>query len=340
MALEKHNHWMRQALREARRGLGLTSPNPPVGAALVSANGECLAKGWHRGAGQPHAEIEALRKAGRVPAGATLYISLEPCTTHGRTPPCTDAILAAGIHRVVWAMDDPNPRHAGRAAEVLRRAGVKVERGICQDEAEELLRPWVKFMTTGLPYVVAKAGLSLDGRITRPPGESQWLTSEKARADAMKLRTVADAILIGGETARQDNPRLTLRGVRTPAGKPQPWRVILTRSGNLPSELQLFTDAHLDRTLVLTGLSFAEAARDLAARGVVSLLVEGGGRTLAEAFGSGMVDEFHAYVAPMISGLGRPVVDPAAFGSAVSIPLTLTHISRLGSDVKLSYRKA
>ena len=210
--MEIDHTFMAIALREAKKGVGLTSPNPPVGAVIVSPAGTILGKGWHHGAGQPHAEREAIAAAGGPAActGTTLYVTLEPCSTHGRTPPCVDAVIEAGFARVVWAMDDPNPAHAGRAASFLTERGLQVTRGVLEEEARRLLAPWQKFITTGRPWVIAKAGLSLDGKLTRPRGEGQWITNELARTDAQRLRRQADAILIGAETQHSPCVRLAL----------------------------------------------------------------------------------------------------------------------------------
>lgn len=182
--MEIDHFFMAIALREAKKGVGLTSPNPPVGAVIVSPAGTVLGKGWHHGAGQPHAEREAITAAGgpSACAGATLYITLEPCSTHGRTPPCVDAVIEARFARVVWATDDPNPAHAGRAANHLTERGLQVTRGVLEEEARQLLAPWRKFITTGRPWVIAKAGLSLDGKLTRPGAKASGSpTSSPAR---------------------------------------------------------------------------------------------------------------------------------------------------------------
>ena len=327
-------HWMLLALDEARRGTGLTSPNPCVGAVLVK-DGALLAGGWHRKAGGPHAEVEALRD--KDARGATLYVTLEPCSTHGRTPPCVEAIIAAGVARVVWGAEDPNPQHAGRARELLTAAGIAVTSGVLEETCRELIAPFAKLITTGLPYVIAKAGMSLDGRITRPAGEGQWITGAAARADAMKLRAQCDAIIVGAETVRRDDPALTLRGPDIPAGKEQPWRVVLTRSGNLPADAQIFTDAHRERTLVLRDLPLVDVLKSLAARGVMHVLIEGGGNVLAQAFSARLVDEIVCYTAPLISGSGRPVLDSAAFEGG-SVALRIVSAGMVGCDVRLRAR--
>jgi diaminohydroxyphosphoribosylaminopyrimidine deaminase/5-amino-6-(5-phosphoribosylamino)uracil reductase len=323
---------MRLALAEGRRGEGLTSPNPCVGAVLVR-NEVLISAGWHRQAGGPHAEVDALRDADA--RGATLYVTLEPCSTHGRTPPCVQAIIAAGVARVVWGADDPNPNHAGAARKILTDAGIEVATGVLEEECRELIAPFAKLITTGLPWVIAKAGMSLDGRITRPAGESRWLTGEAARADAMKLRVRCDAIIVGAETVRRDDPSLTLRGTEIPPGKKQPWRVVLTRSGDVPAAARVFTDEHRERTLVMQGLTLGEALRDLAVRGVMGVLIEGGGQVLATAFSERLVDEVVFYTAPLISGSGRPVVDSNAFAGG-SVGLRFVSADKIGADVRIT----
>ncbi|SKA96181.1 diaminohydroxyphosphoribosylaminopyrimidine deaminase [Prosthecobacter debontii] len=328
---ETDSHWMSLALEQARQGVGFTSPNPAVGAVIVSG-GEMIGQGYHRKAGQPHAEIEALRDAQkRAPdqiAGATIYVTLEPCSTQGRTGACTVAIQSAGIQRVVWGADDPNPAHAGRAQELLEAVGVTVTRGVLREACEDLLRPFAKWITTGLPYVIAKAGQSLDGRITRPAGEGQWITSEAARAHSQGLRARVDAILIGAETLRRDNPRLTLRNGSL---KEQPWRVVLTRGGDLPAESRLFTDEHQMRTLVLRDLSFKDALKALAAQGITSVLVEGGANVLGQAFREHCVDEVCWYIAPRLCGAGLPVLAGPEW--AQSVALDKVSILPIGDNV-------
>jgi diaminohydroxyphosphoribosylaminopyrimidine deaminase/5-amino-6-(5-phosphoribosylamino)uracil reductase len=212
--------FMRAALREARRGLGQTSPNPAVGAVIVRA-GRIVARGHHRRAGLPHAEIEALQvlRQPQLARRATLYVTLEPCSTHGRTPPCVEAIVRHSFARVVIGAIDPNPAHAGRGVELLRAAGIDVVTGVLESECRELNVAFNKWIVTGLPFVIAKAALSLDGRLTRPPGEGQWLSNAASRADAHRLRASVDAILIGAGTLRADNPRLTVRGVPARANR-------------------------------------------------------------------------------------------------------------------------
>jgi diaminohydroxyphosphoribosylaminopyrimidine deaminase/5-amino-6-(5-phosphoribosylamino)uracil reductase len=328
---------MNMAIQEARRGIGLTSPNPPVGAVIVR-DGELIGTGHHRRAGGPHAEIEALKQAReKFPTrlkGATIYITLEPCSTQGRTPPCTAALIEAGLVRVVYGTGDPNPAHQGRADTLLKPEGIRVVSGVLEKECADLIRPFKKWISTGLPYIIAKAGQSLDGRITRPPGEPQWITNEAARAHGRRLRQRVDAILVGAETIRRDNPLLTLRDGSGQSGKPQPWRVILSRSGELPQDAHVFTDEFKERTLVLPSMEFADAMKELAKREITSVLIEGGGIILGQAFRGGFVDEAHWYLAPRFCGGGRPSLAGLAFEH--SIEMTHVQILPLGDNVLVS----
>lgn len=331
---EADEHFMREALRLARRGVGRTSPNPAVGCVIVR-RGRVIGRGWHRAAGRPHAEIEALRSLPRpaLARGATAYVTLEPCSTHGRTPPCTEALIAAGITRVVIGAVDPNPDHCGRAVRQLRRAGVDVRSGVLAGACAALNPAFNKWITTGLPLVIAKAGMSLDGRLTRPETEGRWITSAASRADAMRLRARVDAILVGSGTVRSDNPQLTLRGR---LASRQPWRVIWSPRGTVPQHCTLRTDEHRERTLIMRQKSLRTVLRALGRRGVTSVLIEGGGHTLGAAFDGGLVDRVVFYVAPLLTG-GRV---PAVAGTGVVDPphaARLTHVRyiRIGDDVRL-----
>jgi diaminohydroxyphosphoribosylaminopyrimidine deaminase/5-amino-6-(5-phosphoribosylamino)uracil reductase len=323
--------FMRQALEEAKKGVGFTYPNPSVGAVIVRKN-RVIARGWHRKAGGPHAEIEAISKTTRT-AGATIYVTLEPCSTHGRTPPCTEAILKAGFSRVVYGATDPNPRHVGQGRKILEAGGISVTEGVLAAECSALNAGWNKWISTGKPYVIAKAGMSLDGRINSPP-EQRWLTGPASRRDAMKLRARVQAILVGGETVRADDPQLTIRGV---PHREQPLRVVWTKSGNLPGKAKLFTDEFKDRTLVYQNRSLRSVLADLGRRGVASVLIEGGARVLGEAFDRELVDEVCFYLAPMLIGGPVPVVGGRGAGSnAEAIRLANPVYSRIGQDVKLA----
>jgi len=324
-SVEFDEQMMRRALALARRALGQTSPNPMVGA-IVAKNRRLIAEGYHHRAGTPHAEVHALRAAGERARGADLYVTLEPCSTHGRTPPCTDAIIAAGIRRVVVATTDPNPRHAGRGLDLLQAAGIQVEVGLRAEEAARLNEGFNKWIRTGLPFVIAKAAMSLDGKIATAVGKSRWITGEAARALVQELRRGVDAIMVGWRTVVLDNPRLTvrLRGVTH-----QPWRVVVDARGDSGLEAAVYADEHRTRTMVLTGTrSPAAWRRQLAGRGVTvvecaldgeridlndalrrlggqpvtSVLVEGGGRLLGALMDRRLVDKLVFFYAPKIIG--------------------------------------
>lgn len=316
---------MARALTLARRGTGQTSPNPVVGAVLVRC-GRIIGEGWHRRAGGAHAEILALRGATESPRGATLYVTLEPCCTWGRTPPCTAAIRAAGLRRVVVAARDPNPRHRGRGLRLLRAAGVRVDVGLLADQATRLNEPFHQWITTGRPLVTVKAALSLDGKIATYSGESQWITSVAARREAHRWRATVDAIMVAAGTVVRDNPRLTLRhGVH---GR-QPWRVVVDARGRSPRSARLFTDRWRARTLVVTtslaparwrralmrqGVTVVAVKRDgahadlpaalreLGKRELTSVLVEGGGDLIGALFDERMVDQVMFVYAPLVIG--------------------------------------
>jgi len=322
--------FMRLALTQARKGLGKTHPNPAVGAVIVKGK-RVVASGWHRGAGRPHAEIEAIRAYKKSTAGATIYITLEPCSTHGRTPPCTEAIVAGKFARVVYGATDPNPKHAGRARRILQKAGLEVTEGVLGTECTHLNADWNKWIVTGHPYVIAKAGLTLDGRISSHP-ESRWITNERSRRDAMKLRSRVGAILVGAGTVREDDPHLTIRGI---TGATQPWRVVVCRSGQLPARAKLFTDEHKDKTLVFASLK--TALRQLGKLGVVCVLIEGGGQILGEAFDRSLVDEVCFYLAPLMAGGPTPAVAGLGVGrNEDAIRLASVHYRRFGNDVRMS----
>jgi diaminohydroxyphosphoribosylaminopyrimidine deaminase / 5-amino-6-(5-phosphoribosylamino)uracil reductase len=326
---------MSEALDLAKRGVGLTSPNPPVGAIVVSAEGNMIGSGYHRKAGAPHAEIVAIEDAmqlnSKLLRGSTIYVTLEPCSTHGRTPPCTERIKDAGIRRVVFGAADPNPKHTNQSYTILGASGIQVTGGVLEEECQNMIKPFAKWIMTGVPWVIAKVGQSLDGRITRPAGEPSWITSDSARSHGRRLRLRADAILIGAETLRTDNPHLTLRDADIGTGKEQPWRVVLTRSGRLPADAHLFTDEFKDRTIVLQNLSFPEVLRELGSRDIVTVLVEGGGNVMGQAFQSQEVDEVFWYIAPRICCSGRPSI--VGLPLPYSIPLEHAKVLPIADNV-------
>lgn len=325
---------MQAALGEARKALGQTSPNPAVGAVLVS-KGRIISRGHHQGAGKAHAEVECINRLKKsVPPDAILYVTLEPCSTIGRTGPCTEAIVRAGIRRIVIGAIDPNPEHNGEGIGKLRGAGLNVVSGVLEEECSSLNEGFNKWITTGLPFVIAKCGMTLDGRLTLRPRAGRWVTSAAARRDAQNLRRAVDAIVIGGATARKDNPRLTIR----PASKHrQPWRVVLSKSGRLPRRSNLLLDRFKDRTLVYRNKPFESVLRDLGRKGVLSVLVEGGGEILGQILDRGLIDKVQLYVGPIFAG--GPVVAFAGTGAEstqTALKLEKISYSRIGQDVRVT----
>lgn len=322
--------FMRAALAAARMGLGQTSPNPAVGAVLV-INGKMVAKGHHQRAGLPHAEIECLGNfKSPIPKHSTLYVTLEPCSTTGRTGPCTREIVQAGVRRIVIGATDPNPRHAGRGIELLKEAGLDVDAGVLEKECSALNEAFNKWIRTRRPFVLAKCGMTLDGRLSAPPGEAQWITSSASRSHARKLRAEVDAILIGAETLRTDDPRLT---VRAPRAK-QPWRIVLSRSGQLPRHARLLTDRFAARTIVYGEQDLDAVLRELGAKEITSVLLEGGGEILGQALDQRLVDKVQLYLGPVFTG--GPVVAFPGIGAASTeqaVRLEQIRYERIGEDV-------
>ena len=323
--------FMRAALKEARKGLGQTSPNPAVGAVLVLRN-RIVARGHHRQAGGPHAEVECLRNFGRpISEAAKLYVTLEPCSTTGRTSPCTNEIIKGGIQNVIIGAVDVNPRHSGRGISQLRNAGIKVRAGVLADECTNLNEAFNKWILTRRPFVIAKCGMSLDGRLTRPPGEPRWITDSAARRHAHQLRTRVDAILIGAQTLRVDNPRLTVRGMHHAR---QPWRVVLTRSGNLPPRARLFSDRLSARTLIYKRKSLAGVLEDIGKKNVTSVLIEGGGEVLGQALDARLIDKVQLYLGPILTG--GPVIAFSGRGAEATmeaIRLDRVSYQRIGQNI-------
>ncbi len=322
---------MAVALDAARKGFGRTSPNPAVGAVLVSG-GKIIAKGSHERAGGAHAEIACLRNFARpMPKNATLYVTLEPCSTAGRTGACTAAIIHAGVRRVIIGAADPNPRHAGNGIQILRKAGIDVQTGILADQCAALNEAYNKWIKTNRPFVIAKCGMSLDGRLTRPAGENRWMTSAASRRHARLLRSEVDAILVGAETVRTDNPRLTARDSRAVK---QPWRVVLSRSGRLPRTAHLFTDRFAERTKVYRDGSLENILRDLGQKEVTSVLLEGGGEILSQALDQRLVDKVQIYVAGLLTG--GPVIAFPGIGASSALGaarLSKVRYEKIGRDV-------
>jgi diaminohydroxyphosphoribosylaminopyrimidine deaminase/5-amino-6-(5-phosphoribosylamino)uracil reductase len=357
--------FMRRALELARRGEGRTSPNPMVGAVLV-ADGAIIGEGWHRAAGTPHAEVHALRAAGARAMGSTLYVTLEPCAHHGRTPPCADAVAAAGIDRVVVAMPDPDSRVGGRGIERLRACGIAVDAGVLEEEARRLNEAYVLHRTLGRPFVTCKSAVTLDGRTAAADGTSQWITGAEARRDVHRLRSRSDAIAVGIGTVLADDPSLTVRGVPSRLAGPPPLRVVVDTGGRTPLRAQVLSDEA--PTLVVVsedadpdtverlrwaGADVLSVPSDggkivvpvmlaaLGSRGIVSLLLEGGPRLAGGFVSAGCVDRFVFYVAPKL--LGGPETSGAIEGWAApsigaAASLEIESVRRLGDDLRIIAR--
>jgi diaminohydroxyphosphoribosylaminopyrimidine deaminase/5-amino-6-(5-phosphoribosylamino)uracil reductase len=371
--LDTDGRMMRLALRLAKRGYGTTSPNPMVGAVLVK-RGKVIGRGWHHRAGEPHAEIEALRDAearGANPAGATVYVTLEPCCTQGRTPPCTDAIIAAGISRVVAGATDPNPRHHGKAFRLLRRKGIEVAHGLFAEEAGRLNGAFNHWITHRTPLVTVKAAMTLDGKIATASGESKWITGPRARAYAMELREGADAILAGINTVLADDPRLTVRGPRgsRPGACAPKRRIILDTLGRTPLTARVVADEFRGLTTIVVGrgapkhrmaalerrvrvlvapgrngkLDLGWLLRKLGGEEVTSLFVEGGGEVIASFLLGGMAQRVAFFYAPKVLG-GRDARKAVA-GEGIERPAEMVKLRdpewrRLGPDLLLTARVA
>jgi diaminohydroxyphosphoribosylaminopyrimidine deaminase/5-amino-6-(5-phosphoribosylamino)uracil reductase len=320
--------WMTRALEEGKKGH--PSPNPHVGSVVV-LNGEIVGAAHHERAGEDHAEVAAMKLAGDKAKGATLYVTLEPCNHHGRTPPCTEAILSAKIARVVTGVRDPNPHVDGGGLEKLRERGVEVTTGVCEEQAKKLIAPWTKFVTQSLPYLSLKLAISLDGRIATRTGASKWLTGSDARARVHALRSMHDAVAIGIGTAIMDDPRLTVRD----APGPSPMRIVFDTKLRLPAKSRLVETAREVPTLVICNadapvsneedlvahgvevlrapssaegrIDVTDALHLLAARGIVTMMVEGGAELAGSLLAARLADELHAFIAPTLLGpRGRP----------------------------------
>jgi diaminohydroxyphosphoribosylaminopyrimidine deaminase/5-amino-6-(5-phosphoribosylamino)uracil reductase len=366
--------FMRLALQLARRGYGTTSPNPMVGAVLVKA-GEIIGRGWHRRAGLPHAEIEALtnaQKNGHNPKGATIYVTLEPCCTHGRTPPCTGALIAAGIKRVVIGATDPNPKHAGKGFKILKRAGIEVVHGVLAGECTRLNESFNHWIVHRTPFVTVKAAMTLDGKIATAGGESKWITGEKARAYGQKLRHGSDAILVGVNTVLADDPSLTARGLN---GNARLRRIVLDSLARTPLNAKVVTDQHAALTTIvvsreapkkrITGLAkcvnviFAPVTKSsspvtrhpslnlrwllkqLGSQNVTRLLVEGGGEVNASFLLDGLAQRVAFFYAPKILGgrdARRGVAGDGAKSLSEVVQLDDLEWRRLGEDLLLTAR--
>jgi len=352
--------FMRRALRLAARGKGTTSPNPRVGAVVVK-RGVTVGEGWHKRCGEPHAEVVALLAAGRAAAASTLYVTLEPCSTYGQTPPCTEQIISAGVKRVVVGATDLSPKHRGRGFRILRSKGVEVTRGVLQAEAEKLNEGFNKYVATGFPFVTVKAALSLDGRIATRTGESKWISNELSRRHAHRLRNESDAIMVGIGTVRRDNPALTVRGKLTQVNNP--WKIVVDSRASIDLSCKLLSGGASRTTMIATTrhapcskveaigragaqvvvcrekegkVSLRDLMRKLAKRGILYVLIEGGSKLITSALEAGIVDKVAFFYAPkIIGGLDAPSVvgGKGARTMIDALTVTDTSIRRFGSDI-------
>jgi diaminohydroxyphosphoribosylaminopyrimidine deaminase/5-amino-6-(5-phosphoribosylamino)uracil reductase len=348
--------WMRRALELAERGRGFVEPNPLVGAVVVR-DGVLVGEGWHQRFGGPHAEVYALEAAGEAARGATLYVTLEPCCHHGKTPPCTDAVIRAGVGRVVAAMTDPFPHVAGRGLEWLRAAGIAVDVGVCVDESARLNAPYLTLLTRGRPYVHAKWAMSLDGKIATASGDSKWISGKESRELVHQLRGRVDGILVGAGTVRADDPLLTAR----PPGPRVAARIVLSSAGTLPPGCQLLKTVREAPVIVATTAGRGGELRaagcevlelpavgdrpsvralfaELGRRRMTNVIVEGGAGVLGSLCNEQLVDEVHVFVAPKLIG-GAGALSPIGGTGAPDMrhvwPLAHWTHEAVGADVYL-----
>lgn len=360
MADDLDERYMRLALSLARKGAGRTSPNPMVGAVLVRGR-KIIATGYHRRAGEDHAEIIALKRAGKKARGATLYINLEPCSHYGRTPPCTTSLIHAGIKRVVVGMVDPNPSVSGSGIRKLRRAGITVHVGLLEAECRKLNEAFRKYITRHSPFVILKLAASLDGKIATSTGDSQWITGTASRAYAHRLRNQVDAVVVGVETVISDNPKLTCR-IR---GGRNPYRVVLDSRLRIPLKAHLLHCKDPDKTIVVTGIRsalkkkkiirnygaqvwtfpprkgmipFTSILKRLGQMGLLSVMIEGGAITASRALKEKVVDKVLFFYAPkIIGGEGKNMIEALGITKiSQSRKVKDVEVKRLGNDLMVS----
>ncbi|MDI6686676.1 MAG: bifunctional diaminohydroxyphosphoribosylaminopyrimidine deaminase/5-amino-6-(5-phosphoribosylamino)uracil reductase RibD [Desulfobacterales bacterium] len=354
--------FMKMAIALAVKGRGFVSPNPMVGAVIVK-NGKVVGKGYHKAAGKAHAEINAINDAQALTGDATLYVTLEPCNHTGRTPPCTVKIVEAGIKRVVIAMKDPNPDVTGGGVDYIKRHGIDVTSGVCEDEAKRLNESYIKYVTTKRPFVVIKCAATLDGRIATKTGNSRWVSGDESRMHVHKLRHSVDAIMVGINTVKQDDPSLTVR--LNDINGMDPARIILDTNLTISEEAKVLRLNSSSDTIIITGKSVSEDKKNavealgvkviqspvkdglidldklmdrLGDLGITSLLIEGGGSVIASAFKAGIVDKVIFFYAPKILGGddGMPICKgpgPALMDGC--IPVKDIHVRRFGNDVMI-----
>ncbi|MCY8223611.1 bifunctional diaminohydroxyphosphoribosylaminopyrimidine deaminase/5-amino-6-(5-phosphoribosylamino)uracil reductase RibD [Bacillus haynesii] len=352
-------HYMNLALELAKQGEGQTGANPLVGAVVVK-DGEVVGMGAHLKYGEAHAEVHAIQMAGRHAEGADIYVTLEPCSHYGKTPPCAELIIRSGLKRVVVAAEDPNPLVSGRGIGMLRSAGIEVETGVLKEQAEELNEKFMHYMRTGLPYVTLKAAASLDGKTATATGDSKWITSEEARMDAHQYRKNHQSILVGSGTIKADDPSLTCR---LPGAVNQPVRVVLDTTLSIPLQSKVIQDKEAPTWIYTTSKADPEKVRNLekegvqvtvldadelpvrgvllhlAERGIASVFVEGGATVHASFVKEGLYQQMIFYLAPkLIGGLQSPsILSGEGFQSMKDVPLLqFTTITKIGQDIKLA----
>jgi diaminohydroxyphosphoribosylaminopyrimidine deaminase / 5-amino-6-(5-phosphoribosylamino)uracil reductase len=358
------SRFMTRALELAGRAAGKVSPNPAVGAVIVK-DGRMVGEGYTSPPGGPHAEVIALQQAGEAARGGTLYVTLEPCSTYGKTPPCTRAIIDAGICEVVIAVDDPNPMHRGRAQQIFREAGIKVSTGDLAAKAAEVNESFFKWVRSGLPFVTAKYAMTLDGKIATSSGDSKWISSPESRAEVHRLRSVVDAVLVGVGTVIADNPELTARPPFVEEYR-TPYRIIIDSSGRTPLQSKLLQDKEAAKTIIVTtssapadfagavtsfganiivtgrsavGVDMRAALMVLGKRQITSVLAEGGSSLLGSLFDNRLIDKLLVFIAPRLAG-GRNALTPVG-GEGIrlmseAVTLDPVKARTIGPDVLVS----
>jgi diaminohydroxyphosphoribosylaminopyrimidine deaminase/5-amino-6-(5-phosphoribosylamino)uracil reductase len=351
--------FMAEALKIAKNAEGRTSPNPMVGAVIVK-DGRIIAEGWHRKAGTPHAEVHALNMAGELAKDSTMYVTLEPCSHFGRTPPCANKIVDAGVKKVVVAMKDPNPLVAGRGIEILKSAGIEVEVGMLEDDARRLNEVFLKYITKKMPFVTAKFACSLDGKISTVTGESQWISCEESRKFVHHLRDISDGIMVGVGTVLADNPSLT---TRLETGK-NPVRIVADSMARTPLDSKFLNDGAAKNIIAVTSNAPADKISalknlgaeiivcgdsqqvdlkilmaELASREITSILLEGGGNLNFSMFRAGLIDKLFAFIAPKIIG-GKNALSPvegSGFEKLIdAVNLKNLNVEKIGTDILVS----
>lgn len=353
--------YMKRALTLARKGIGKTAPNPAVGCIIVK-NGEVIGEGWHRKAGGPHAEIHALEMAGDAARGADVYVTLEPCCHTGKTPPCSDALIKAGVQRVVVGMTDPNPQVSGGGLAALQQAGIETTCGVLEDACRAINLPFIKHVTTGIPYVTYKCAMTMDGNIATITGESRWISCEESRKYVHRMRSCMDAVMVGVDTVIADNPQLTVRHVR---GK-DPLRVIVDTRLRTPESVTVLSGQLSSKTIIATcesnprvhlrylkqgativvceadegRVSTKDLLQKLGAMGVQSILLEGGSRLAGSMLENNLIDELVFFVAPKLIGSSgfAPFTLSTMTDMEQAVRLVFTDVSRSGTDLMIHAR--